>query len=100
MADTLSGLCLFSRDETPFPPSSNTQVFSSSCTVYGEPKYVPLDEKHPLHAINPYGRTKLMVGRAVALEMHPICARGVAWKGSPRGQLTGGPCRPDRGHDA
>ena len=23
-------------------------VFSSSCTVYGEPTYVPLDEAHPL----------------------------------------------------
>lgn len=36
-------------------------VFSSSATVYGEPKYLPLDEKHPLTATNPYGRSKLMV---------------------------------------
>ncbi len=36
-------------------------VFSSSATVYGEPQYLPLDEKHPLSAINPYGQTKLMV---------------------------------------
>ena len=35
-------------------------VFSSSATVYGEPKYLPCDEKHPLSPINPYGRTKLM----------------------------------------
>ncbi len=33
-------------------------VFSSSATVYGLPRYLPLDEAHPLGAINPYGRTK------------------------------------------
>lgn len=36
-------------------------VFSSSCTVYGQPKYVPIDEAHSLAAINPYGRTKLII---------------------------------------
>lgn len=36
-------------------------VFSSSATVYGEPKYLPLDEGHPLGATNPYGRSKLIV---------------------------------------
>jgi UDP-glucose 4-epimerase len=36
-------------------------VFSSSCTVYGAPEQVPLAESHPLRAINPYGRTKLMI---------------------------------------
>lgn len=35
-------------------------VFSSSATVYGKPKVVPIDEDHPLNAINPYGQTKLM----------------------------------------
>ena len=35
-------------------------VFSSSATVYGEPRYLPCDEAHPLNPINPYGRTKLM----------------------------------------
>lgn len=34
-------------------------VFSSSATVYGEPRYLPYDEAHPLSAINVYGRTKL-----------------------------------------
>lgn len=38
-----------------------TLVFSSSATVYGEPKYLPLDETHPTSATNPYGRTKLMI---------------------------------------
>jgi len=36
-------------------------VFSSSATVYGEPKTVPITEDFPLHAMNPYGRTKLMI---------------------------------------
>jgi UDP-glucose 4-epimerase len=34
-------------------------VFSSSAAVYGEPKYVPIDEDHPPNPTNPYGRTKL-----------------------------------------
>jgi len=35
-------------------------VFSSSATVYGEPKFLPYTEAHPLDAMNVYGRTKLM----------------------------------------
>ena len=38
-----------------------TLVFSSSATVYGEPKWLPLTEDHPLSATNPYGRSKLMI---------------------------------------
>ena len=36
-------------------------VFSSSATVYGEPASVPIDESFPLTAVNPYGRTKLVI---------------------------------------
>lgn len=36
-------------------------VFSSSATVYGMPKSVPISEHFPLSAANPYGRTKLMI---------------------------------------
>jgi UDP-glucose 4-epimerase len=36
-------------------------VFSSSATVYGIPRYLPLDEKHPLGPTNPYGRTKFFI---------------------------------------
>lgn len=35
-------------------------VFSSSATVYGAPKTVPIKEDFPLSVTNPYGRTKLM----------------------------------------
>ncbi|HXC67365.1 MAG TPA: UDP-glucose 4-epimerase GalE [Nitrospiraceae bacterium] len=38
-----------------------TLVFSSSCTVYGDPIRLPLTEDHPLSATNPYGRSKLMI---------------------------------------
>ena len=35
-------------------------VFSSSATVYGIPRSVPICEDAPLQAINPYGQTKLV----------------------------------------
>jgi len=38
-------------------------LFSSSATIYGDPEYLPIDENHPLRAINPYGQTKLIVER-------------------------------------
>ena len=39
-------------------------VFSSSATVYGVPKRVPLKEEDPVgHATNPYGETKIMIER-------------------------------------
>lgn len=41
----------------------NYLIFSSSCAIYGNPKYSPIDEKHPKNPINPYGRGKLMVER-------------------------------------
>lgn len=36
-------------------------IFSSSATIYGVPKYLPIDENHPTIPINPYGRTKLQI---------------------------------------
>lgn len=41
-------------------------VFSSSATVYGDPQYLPLNESHPLSAINPYGRTKIYIEEILA----------------------------------
>ncbi len=43
-----------------------TLVFSSSATVYGEPQYLPYDEKHPTRAMNPYGRSKLHIEEILA----------------------------------
>jgi UDP-glucose 4-epimerase len=36
-------------------------VFSSSCTVYGNPASLPIRENFPLSGASPYGRSKLMV---------------------------------------
>lgn len=39
----------------------NKIVFSSSAAIYGEPEYIPIDEKHPKNPINPYGKSKLII---------------------------------------
>ncbi|MDQ6602210.1 MAG: UDP-glucose 4-epimerase GalE [Chloroflexota bacterium] len=36
-------------------------VFSSSCTVYGQPDQMPVTESLPRRALNPYGLTKVMI---------------------------------------
>ena len=36
-------------------------IFSSTCATFGNPQYVPMDEKHPQLPINPYGQSKLML---------------------------------------
>ena len=41
----------------------NRIVFSSSATVYGIPKTVPIKEDFPTSTTNPYGETKLMIER-------------------------------------
>ena len=35
-------------------------IFSSSSAIYGNPKYVPIDEKHPLNPLSPYALHKLI----------------------------------------
>ena len=44
-------------------------VFSSSATVYGSPKTVPIREDFPLSVTNPYGRTKLIL-EEVLTDLH------------------------------
>lgn len=41
----------------------NRLVFSSSATVYGDPKSVPISEDFSTSTTNPYGETKLMIER-------------------------------------
>ena len=43
----------------------NRLVFSSSATVYGDPRQVPIPEDHPLQPTNPYGQSKRMVEQIV-----------------------------------
>ena len=49
-----------------------TIVFSSSATVYGSPKTVPIREDFPLSTTNPYGETKLVIERM----LKDICDAG------------------------
>ena len=51
-------------------------VYSSSCTVYGEPQQVPITEEHPTAAAeSPYGWTKLMTEQI----MRDLYASDPAW---------------------
>ena len=43
-------------------------VFSSSCTVYGEPTDLPVTEDSPISASNPYGATKVACEELLAAE--------------------------------
>lgn len=36
-------------------------IFSSTAAIFGEPKYIPIDELHPKIPVNPYGQSKLFV---------------------------------------
>lgn len=40
-------------------------VFSSSAATYGEPRYLPIDERHPTEPENFYGYTKLEIERVL-----------------------------------
>ncbi|MEN3333153.1 MAG: UDP-glucose 4-epimerase [Blastocatellia bacterium] len=40
-------------------------IFSSTCATYGEPQYMPLDEQHPQHPVNPYGWSKFFIERVL-----------------------------------
>lgn len=53
---------------------------SSGGTVYGEARYLPIDEEHPTHPIVPYGATKLAIEKYMAIYRHagtldPVCLR-------------------------
>jgi UDP-glucose 4-epimerase len=45
-------------------------IFSSSCTVYGEPDHLPIDESAPIkRALSPYGNTKQIAEEV----LHDLC---------------------------
>lgn len=51
-------------------------VFSSSCTVYGEPESVPLREDHPTGRVSsPYGRTKYFIEQILS----DLCSANSEW---------------------
>lgn len=51
-------------------------VFSSSAATFGNPQYIPMDEKHPQVPINPYGMTKL-IGEKILYDYE--CAYGIKY---------------------
>ncbi|XP_076333821.1 UDP-glucose 4-epimerase-like isoform X2 [Tachypleus tridentatus] len=53
-------------------------LFSSSCTVYGNPEYLPMDERHPIGrtCTSPYGRTKVLCEEI----MKDKCLSDESWK--------------------
>ncbi|SDI00238.1 NAD-dependent epimerase/dehydratase family protein [Desulfosporosinus hippei] len=36
----------------------NKLIYASSAAVYGDPRYLPIDEEHPLNPLSPYGISK------------------------------------------
>lgn len=50
-------------------------VFSSSATVYGNPKSLPIHEDAPLSTTNPYGTTKWMI----EMMLRDICVSNPLW---------------------
>jgi UDP-glucose 4-epimerase len=34
-------------------------VYASTCSIYGDPQYLPIDEDHPINPISPYAESKL-----------------------------------------
>jgi UDP-glucose 4-epimerase len=68
-------------------------IFSSTAATFGEPRYSPMDERHPQQPINPYGRTKLMVEQVLADYEQAYGLRSVSLRyfnaagADPKGQL-------------
>jgi UDP-glucose-4-epimerase GalE len=58
----------------------NNFIFSSSCSIYGEPDEIPITEDQPKRPMSPYGRSKLMVEHILddfdwAYGLKSICLR-------------------------
>lgn len=77
-------------------------IFSSTAATFGEPEYVPIDEKHSQKPINSYGASKLMVERilqdyAQAYGLNSVCLRYFnACGADPEGEL--GECHEPETH--
>lgn len=72
-------------------------IFSSTAAIFGEPVYVPADEGHPKHPINPYGLSKLMCEEMLkdfdlAYGMKYVCLRYFNAAGADAAGRTGYRC--------
>jgi UDP-glucose-4-epimerase GalE len=65
-------------------------VFSSTCAIYGNPTYLPLDEKHPQNPVSPYGTSKKMVE-----EMLAACREKEALRVTTLRYFNAAGCMPD-----
>ncbi len=64
-------------------------VFSSSCTVYGEPDQNPIDETAPIKpATSPYGNTKQI--NEESIHKHNAFAERIAKMGDIRSEIQNG----------
>ncbi|BFY99548.1 hypothetical protein BsWGS_02588 [Bradybaena similaris] len=53
-------------------------IFSSSASIYGAPKYLPVDENHPVgNCTNAYGKTKFFIEEIIRDQ----CSADKTWKG-------------------
>ena len=77
-------------------------IFSSTAAIFGDPEYIPIDEKHPRNPINPYGWSKLMVEQMLddydqAYGLKSICLRYFNAAGAdPEGRV--GECHDPETH--
>ncbi len=68
-------------------------IFSSSAAIFGEPRYLPIDEQHPKQPMNPYGLSKWMIEQILsdydrAYQLKSTCLRYFNAAGAdPEGQL-------------
>jgi UDP-glucose 4-epimerase len=56
----------------------NKIVFSSSCSVYGEPKVIPVKESDELNPISPYGETKKAIEKILELYFHSFGIKSIS----------------------
>ena len=69
-------------------------IFSSTAAVFGEPQYLPIDELHPTHPVNPYGRSKRMIEQVLedyelAFGIKSVCLRYFNAAGADPASLLG-----------
>ncbi|PCI28586.1 MAG: UDP-glucose 4-epimerase GalE [SAR324 cluster bacterium] len=75
--------------------STRRFIFSSTAAVYGDPQYLPIDEKHPLNPRNYYGFTKLEIERFLKWQeqlkgIRFVCLRYFNAAGyDPQGRVVG-----------
>lgn len=85
--------CTLNLLETMVAHGVLTFIFSSSAAIFGNPHYVPIDEKHPKNPLNPYGLSKWMVEQILkdydrAYGLKSICLRYFNAAGAdPEGHL-------------